>query len=300
MCLLDFVGFTKVTVLTACALIFKASTQSVAEMAFASDTETKWSEVVVATHNSPRVRVGLPAFQWNDELAGIAREWLKSDTMSAQCTSSTVVHSSKEFRTRHPASPFYYLGETAVSKELPAQVESWDALQLAQQAIGRWGVPMAQNVTYGRWGSACTVEKFSIATDQEDQRLGIALAVAEGFFQSLWAETREVGCEAAFCGFNNNQNDGNENWKTFLLICEYGPGGNVIGELPFSPTTASMLGLSSSPCDGPLSDSEWLHWERWDGKNYPLPVGQAAINGATAWHWSTQAMVFVFLVHANK
>lgn len=297
--LLDSVGFRKATVLTACVLIGQTPALKAAKMAFASDTEAKWSEAVLATHNAPRLRVGLPAFRWNDELAGVAREWLQSDTMSAQCNSGIVMHSSKQFRTGHPASPFYYLGETAVSKELPAQAEPWDAVQLAEQAVGRWGVPIVQNVSYGRWGSPCTVEKIQTAAVEDDQRLGIALAVAEGFFQSLWAETCEVGCEAAFCGFNSNQTYGNETWKNFLLVCEYGPGGNIKGELPFSPTTASILGLSSSPCDGPLSDSEWLHWERSDGENYPLPVAHTATSRVEDRHCSIRAMVlFVILAHA--
>lgn len=283
-------------VLRACVLILQILMRQGAKMEFASDTEASWKEAVLATHNHPRLRTGLPVFQWNKALASVAREWLQSDAMSSQCNASSVVHSSKGFRTQHPVSPFYYLGETAASKELPAKKERWDAVELAQEAVSRWGEPMVPNISYGRWGSVCTVDKVRVAIDEADQRLGLAMAIAAGFFQSLWAETRDVGCEAAFCGINDNQTYGNETWKTFLLVCEYGPGGNVIGELPFSPTTASILGLSSSPCDGPLSDSEWLHWERWDGENYPLPSGHAATSDAGEWQLSLNALgLFVFL-----
>merc|ERR1712146_498989 len=108
-----------------------------------------------------------------------------------------------------------------------------------------------------------------------------------------------VGCEAAFCGINANQTAyGNETWKTFLLVCEYGPGGNVRGALPFSPTTATILGLSSIPCDGPLSDSEWLHWERWDGANYPLPARQTGTSSALDWYRSIHT-ILLLVVMAN-
>jgi len=292
--------FPKLSLLSACWLISQSPSSSAANIVFASDTEAKWGEGILATHNLPRLRAGLNSFQWNDALAGVARDWLQSNTMSYRCDTSTIVHSSKKFRTEHPVSPFYYLGETAVSKELPVQPEPWDAVQLAQQAVGRWGDPMVQNISYGRWGSACTVDKVRVATAEPEQRLGTALAVAEGFFQSLWAETREVGCEAAFCGVNANQTYGNESWKTFLLVCEYGPGGNVIGELPFSPTTASILGLTSSPCDGPLSDSEWLHWERWDSEHYPLPAGHAATSTASDFHGSICATLLIILIACHK
>ena len=36
----------------------------------------------------------------------------------------------------------------------------------------------------------------------------------------------------------------------------YGPGGNLLGELPFSPTVARKLGLRPEPCDGALSRAE--------------------------------------------
>jgi hypothetical protein len=47
-----------------------------------------------------------------------------------------------------------------------------------------------------------------------------------------------------------------EELSTWLLVCEYGPGGNLEGELPFSPTVAAKLGLDPEPCDGPLSPTE--------------------------------------------
>eukprot|EP00746_Dinoflagellata_sp_MGD_P068836 gnl/MRDRNA2_/MRDRNA2_28270_c0_seq1.p1 gnl/MRDRNA2_/MRDRNA2_28270_c0~~gnl/MRDRNA2_/MRDRNA2_28270_c0_seq1.p1 ORF type:complete len:291 (+),score=50.84 gnl/MRDRNA2_/MRDRNA2_28270_c0_seq1:96-968(+) len=284
------------SILTACMVILQISRRQGSKIEFASDTQDSWKDALLATHNLPRLRTGLPVFQWNDALAVVAREWLQSDAMSSQCSTSGVIHSSKGFRTEHPASPFYYLGETAASKELPAKEERWDAVQLAQEAISRWGEPMVLNISYGRWGSACTVDKVHVAIQDADQRLGLAMAIAEGFFQSLWAETQEVGCEAAFCGVNDDQTYGNETWKTFLLVCEYGPGGNVKGELPFSPTTASIAGLSSSPCDGPLTDSEWLHWERWDAEMYPLPSGHSATSNTIEWQPSLIALGFsVFL-----
>lgn len=280
MCLLHSVTLPKVTVLTLYALLSQAPTLSAAKSVFARETETKWKEAILGTHNLPRLRVGLPAFKWNEALADIARDWLKSDLIQfTHCNASTIAHSSKEFRTEHPLSPFYYLGETAVSKEIDTtQNPSLSAVELAQEAIGRWGEPMVQDVSYGRWGSECTLGNL---------RKG----VAEGFFQTLWAATSDVGCEALFCGASP--------LRAFLLVCEYGPGGNVIGELPFSPTTATILGLSPSPCDGPLSDIEWSHWERSDRLNYPLPAGRGATSSAFGWLCPVHAMsLFALIMHA--
>ena len=44
------------------------------------------------------------------------------------------------------------------------------------------------------------------------------------------------------------------------MVCNYGPGGNVQGVLPFSPKTATKLGLQAEPCDGELTDSEDRFW----------------------------------------
>lgn len=225
-------------------------------------------------HNLLRRHAGLPELMWSGALRDIAREWTIASATEMRCEG--VRHSSKDFRTAHRNSSFYYVGETITSRRLPRSGypnNTGTGRELATEAVKRWGHPMLQNVNYGRWGSACTVSQICC---DDGQALSEALAVVEGFFQSMWVGTNEVGCEAAFCDFNNAVDIPT---RSFILVCEYAPGGNVIGELPFSPTTAAHLDLSSDPCDGPLTDLEWLKWERFDAKHYPLPAGQASSCG---------------------
>jgi len=223
------------------------------------------STALLDAHNGLRRRAGLPELRWSTALQGIANEWLLSSARDNHCRGA--FHSSREFRTAHPSSPFYYLGETVATRSLPLSGGP-DKEKLAIEAVHRWGAPMLRNVTYGRWGSPCSVRLvYNVRVLSE------ALAVAEGLFQTLWAETTEVGCEAAFCEDAASSKPS----RSFLLVCEYGPGGNVLGELPFSPTTSTYLDLRPDPCDGPLTDSEWLQWERWDAKHYPLPVAEGTV-----------------------
>lgn len=222
---------------------------------------------VLEAHNQLRRHAGLPLLKWNSELRSIAEQWTVASGTALEC--GGILHSPKQFRTAHPSSPFYYLGETLASRRIGLEEMSLSTgTRLATDAVSRWGHSMLRNVSYGRWGSACTVSAV-----WGDKSLNEALAVVEGFFQSMWVETTEVGCEAAFC---DNSTQSSVSTRSFMLVCEYGPGGNVIGELPFSPATATHLGLSHEPCDGTLSNQEWQKWERWDAKHYPLPHANGA------------------------
>jgi len=40
-----------------------------------------------------------------------------------------------------------------------------------------------------------------------------------------------------------------ERQKTFIAVCHYGPGGNIVGDLPFSSSPAVELGMSEQACN---------------------------------------------------
>ncbi|TPP65506.1 GLIPR1 protein 1 [Fasciola gigantica] len=53
------------------------------------------------------------------------------------------------------------------------------------------------------------------------------------YTQLVWASTTHVGCGVRDCGFNANFPYG------LSIVCNYGPGGNMIGELPYEQGTNS-------------------------------------------------------------
>jgi len=71
--------------------------------------EAEWNETVLKTHNSHRSRAGLPEFQWNEALAGIARDWLQSDTMSLHCDKSLSLTALRTFAQNTQHRPFIIL-----------------------------------------------------------------------------------------------------------------------------------------------------------------------------------------------
>merc|ERR1719265_740413 len=55
------------------------------------------------------------------------------------------------------------------------------------------------------------------------------------FTQMMWQRTTHVGCARAECP--------NQAKRTFVAVCNYGPGGNIADLLPFFSEHARELGL---------------------------------------------------------
>eukprot|EP00397_Hematodinium_sp_SG-2012_P066629 GEMP01100485.1.p1 GENE.GEMP01100485.1~~GEMP01100485.1.p1 ORF type:complete len:140 (+),score=24.14 GEMP01100485.1:204-623(+) len=53
------------------------------------------------------------------------------------------------------------------------------------------------------------------------------------FTQMLWESSSAVGCMVSKCLSER---------KTYISVCYYGPGGNVVGSVPFSAAVAKRLG----------------------------------------------------------
>eukprot|EP00398_MALV-I-01_sp_L67-1_P000416 gene416-887_t len=186
------------------------------------------SQDYLAAHNKYREVLEMRPFEWSDELATFANQWASS--VAAQVNPDGV--------------PYHYVGENIAWKWSQKGSEA-----NAQQVIDSW---MGELTTYkyGRFGSNCTVR------NAEHRPKG-------HFTQLLWAETSEVGCVDHRCSGISKSGQAVD---TILVVCNYGPGGNVEGMLPFSPTTSEKLGLSAMPCDGELTWMEERLWTSADAK----------------------------------
>ncbi|CAH1107668.1 unnamed protein product [Psylliodes chrysocephalus] len=78
--------------------------------------------------------------------------------------------------------------------------------------------------------------------------------VDRSYTQLVWAKTKEVGC-----GITRTEN---RNWSKYYIACNYGPGGNIIGEPVYE------IGSPASACTPELPVNS----------NYPGLCGQDNIN----------------------
>jgi hypothetical protein len=83
---------------------------------------------------------------------------------------------------------------------------------------------------YGTVGESCTKGCLGRATPP---------CQTGHFTQMMWQDSTSIGCAMEKC---NGASD------TFVAVCQYGPGGNIVGEVPFDPQTASRLQLGATQC----------------------------------------------------
>ncbi|KAB0799987.1 hypothetical protein PPYR_07867 [Photinus pyralis] len=66
------------------------------------------------------------------------------------------------------------------------------------------------------------------------------------YTQMVWADTHKIGCAAVY--YTVNKPDGSK-WHEFLFVCNYGPGGNYLGEAVYKP------GSPGSACPDKLNSN---------------------------------------------
>jgi len=164
-------------------------------------------------------------------------------------------HSPTSDRLNNTDLPYYYVGEN-VGWQWVDGGQTASGAQLAG-VVDNW-VGQLNEYNFGRWGSSCTRTHSS-----------------GEFTQVMWARTESLGCEALRC----RNTDAANNVDTDLVVCHYGPGGNIRTHLPFSPTTATFLGLDSVPCDGAMDDAELREWQAVAVDLYGVPQGAAGLLG---------------------
>jgi pathogenesis-related protein 1 len=177
----------------------------------------------LAAHNAVRSRVGLGSLAWNDHLAALAAK--RVDKLANE--GCYIRHSPTYDRWEEAG--FRYIGENLykVINMRPTGVDIVDA----------WYAEI-DDYTYGPVGSAC-VKGICQSRSSPPCVLG-------HFTQVMWEETTDVGCARAQCP--------HEAQETFVAVCWYGPGGNIVGQVPFTPRGSEQLGFSSQACDIPTRE----------------------------------------------
>jgi len=179
------------------------------------------SDDFLRAHNIVRANAGLPSVQWNAELQHIAEARL-AKLSTGGCY---IQHSASGDRLDKAG--FEYLGENLykVLGMKPTGVDVVDA----------WYAEI-QDYTYGYVGDTCVKSKCE-GRSRPPCTLG-------HFTQVMWRESTDIGCALRQCNEASTEAD-----IAYLSLCMYGPGGNIVGELPFSGSAAYHVGLELTTCD---------------------------------------------------
>ena len=165
--------------------------------------ETGVFEGTVAAHNQARAEVDatppLPEMVWSDELAMVAQEWADNLVSSENC--GDIFHRTERM-----------YGENI------ALVGSFGASEpfTGPDAVAMW-VAEIECYTYGTIGQSEQCDSACIAA-QNSNGCG-------HYTQVVWEDTTAVGCGYGTC------EDGNSTIE--VIVCNYDPPGNYIGETPY-------------------------------------------------------------------
>lgn len=172
---------------------------------------------VTAAHNAVRARVGVPNLRWNVQLEKLANDYVHT-LVDGGCYIS---HSSTGYRWSEAG--FQYVGENLykVINMAPTGVDVVDA----------WYAEI-DDYTYGPVGSSCVKERCAGRTSPP--------CSMGHFTQVMWQSSTDFGCARQKCA--------GQSQETYIVVCHYGEGGNIVGEIPFSQSHAAQLGVGERSC----------------------------------------------------
>lgn len=177
-----------------------------------------FAEDIVHAHNVVRERAGVDPLEWSSQLGEIATARVQKLAQQG----CYIEHS--PLSERWNKAGFRYLGENLykVINMKPSGVDIVDA----------WYAEI-EDYSFGLVGSACVKEKCA-GRASPPCTLG-------HFTQVMWAESTHVGCARAECPGQKK--------RTFVSVCNYGPGGNIVGRYPFHVVASGKLGLAREDCN---------------------------------------------------
>mmetsp|Transcript_73274 Transcript_73274/g.212231 ORF Transcript_73274/g.212231 Transcript_73274/m.212231 type:complete len:321 (-) Transcript_73274:5-967(-) len=182
-----------------------------------------FADDILRAHNVVRQRAGLVSLSWSSALESMARARVQKLAGEGCFIRHSPLHQ------RWEEAGFQYVGENLykVINMAPTGVDVVDA----------WYAEL-EDYNYGSVGATCTKQRCA-GRSSPPCMLG-------HFTQVMWAKTTDLGCAIEECP--------NQEQRTFVSVCNYGPGGNIVGNVPFSAACSRGLGLSNQACDEVLHD----------------------------------------------
>lgn len=185
-------------------------------------------EDALHAHNVVRKRGGVPPLEWSSDLAQMA----SAAALQSANEGCYIKHS--PVSDRWDKGGFEYVGENLykVINMKPSGVDVVDAwyAESDDYTYGLVGSPCVKDRCHGRTSSPCMLGHFT---------------------QIMWAETTHVGCARAMCP--------DQAKPTFISVCNYGPGGNIVGKYPFPASNSGTMGFGTQDCRKRSRQATGLH-----------------------------------------
>lgn len=177
-----------------------------------------FTDDILRAHNVVRERANLGPLQWHAHLAEMA----EARVLKLANEGCYIQHSPTSDRWNEAG--FHYIGENLykVINMKPTGVDIVDA----------WYAEI-EDYSYGRVGSSCVKDRCAGRTSPP--------CTLGHFTQVMWADSTHVGCGRAECPGQAK--------RTFISVCNYGPGGNIVGSYPFPAINSGAMGLSQHDCE---------------------------------------------------
>lgn len=175
-------------------------------------------EDILHAHNVVRERAGIRPLQWSSRLAEMA------EVRVAKLANEGCYIEHSPLKDRWYEAGFEYIGENLykVINMKPTGVDIVDAwyAEIEDYSFGTVGSACVKGRCAGRTSPPCTLGHFT---------------------QVMWAKSTGVGCARAECPAQAK--------RTFVAVCNYGEGGNIVGRYPFPAVNSQRMGLSTQDCN---------------------------------------------------
>ncbi|KAL4866080.1 CAP domain-containing protein [Aspergillus spectabilis] len=142
--------------------------------------------------------------------------------MSSTLFKSSILTTTNTYRTAHNASSLTW------NETLASYAKKWAESCDWAHSHGPYG----ENLAYGYPNATAAVRAWGDEVRMYDFDKPTGFTEETGHFtQLVWVGTREVGCAAVDCGVTDWGTDGEvRRAQGWYVVCEYVPGGNVVGD----------------------------------------------------------------------
>lgn len=223
-------------------------------------------EDILHSHNVVRERAGIDPLEWSPKLA----EMSEARVLKLANEGCYIEHS--PLKDRWYEAGFEYIGENLykVINMKPTGVDIVDAwyAEIEDYSFGQVGSQCVKAKCAGRSSPPCTLGHFT---------------------QVMWGKSTHVGCARAECPDMKK--------RTFVSVCNYGEGGNIVGRYPFPAVNAGKLGLGMQDCTYAKKQPEPSAWEDIEHGRVPKRMrsgvaGQASVSMVLAFTAAVIASLF--------
>ncbi|PFH38650.1 SCP family extracellular subfamily protein [Besnoitia besnoiti] len=195
----------------------------VEESSICAVNDDEFDDGMLRKHNEIRGKYGVPLLKFDPRLKKFAEYWADRLNEEHECE---LYHSTPSIH-RALVEGFENVGENLAVQCVGGNLR-W------QKVVQDWFSEILC-YRYGKVGNACTADKLP-KCDNKFHDEGVMV----GHMTQMMADlSTHVGCAYRIC--QSSCRTASSPTRKFLIVCNYGPAGNIVGTHPFSKTVAEKL-----------------------------------------------------------